>query len=46
MNKELLKKIDEVIKTQKYDEDVVNTLVAISITAKSLAKKIYALRDK
>lgn len=46
MNKELSRKIDELIKTQKHDEDVVNILIAISITAKSLAEKIQKLKDK
>ena len=46
MNKELREKIDEIIKTQKYDEEVVDTLIAISVTAKVLAKKIQSLKDK
>lgn len=46
MNKELSRKINELIKTQKYDEEVVDTLIAISVTAKVLAKKIQSLKEK
>lgn len=43
---ELSKKINEVLKTQKYDANLVATLVAISATSKLLAEKIFAMKDK
>lgn len=46
MDKKLIKRINEVAKTQKYDEELVLTLLEISNVSRLLAERMLLMKHK
>ena len=46
LDRKLIKRINEVVRTQKYDDELVLTLLRMSNVARSLAEKMLLLKYK